>query len=731
MRPFFFPCRLASSSSLALALALGVASHGARAGEEIFFSQLPSVQSVARLPQSLADAPGSVTVIDRDMIRTSGARHLNDLLRLVPGFQTHVFNTDAPARVTYHGLSDEDFSPRVQVLIDGRSQYSPLFRGGVNWSVLPIALEDIERIEVVRGSNSAAYGSNAFLGVINIISVDPSLAQGLSLMAGHGNQGVRDYGVRGGGKLGEAGHFRFSYAQQDDDGLADRYDWRDYFKAHQFDARASLALNDQDTLDLFAGHAEGNYPTGRYRKGAAIPGTNRQVILPEQDPCSPFYNYWQSSSFVQALWQRALAADAHLQLRYAHTRDQASGNHVERCTNTRYQGNRELLYRVDLLGDWSAQDELELQHTFAPHDTARLVWGLGSIWQRARSATYFHGDPTIRRQVQRLFANLEWRPAHYLTMNLGATGEKDSLSGTTFAPRLNLNLHLNAAHTLRLGWSRAYRAPSLVDLRGDRWKSPFALPDGTPIPADLVYVRRFHADPEHLQPEQITSVELGYLGEWKRYRMSLDVRLYRERIPNRILILERSHPDLCSRPRDTDPLCVTPTRVDYATNAQHIDMEGLEYQWRWQPLDDTRLLLNQAFQHIHPRYHDNLDTTARWYSASGNPGTLHRIDEHTRQSAPTHATTLMWMQTLPYGLEFSATQHWVGAMKWTRNTRVRSYQRLDLRLAYPFRLGPQRGVLAYTVQNAFWNHGEFKASGEDPADRVVSERHWLSLRLDY
>ena len=715
-----------------LLLALGIQHTGsALASEELFFGELPVVQSVSRLPQALADAPGSVTVIDRDMIRASGARNLNDLFRLVPGFQTYVFNTDAPPRVTYHGVSDEDFSPRVQVLVDGRSQYSPLFRGGVNWSVVPVALEDIERIEVVRGSNSAAYGSNAFLGVINIITVDPALAQGLSLTASHGNQAVRDYSLRGGGKLGEAGHFRFTYQQQDDDGLTDQYDWRDYFEGRMFDARATLQLSDRDTLDLFAGHAEGNYLAGRYLKGKKIPGTNRQVILPEQDPCNPFYNNWQASSFLQALWQRALSSGSHLQIRYAHTRDQASGNHVERCTNTRYQGSNQLLYQVDLLGDRSTEDELELQHTFAPQEETRLVWGLGTVQQRVRSATYFHGDPTIRRQVYRAFANLEWRPSEQLTLNLGATGEKDSLSQSTFAPRFNLNFHLTPENTLRLGWSRAYRAPSMVDLRGDRWKSPFATANGTPIPEDLVYVRHFHADPGRLEPEQITSVELGYLGEWKRYRMSLDVRLYRERIPNRILILERSHPDLCSRPRDTDPPCVTPSRTEYATNAQRIDMEGLEYQWRWQPLDDTRLLVNQAFHHIHPRYDDELDTTARWYSSSGNPGTLYRIDEHTRKSAPTRATTIMLMQKLPYGVEFSATQHWVGAMKWTRNTQVRPYQRLDLRLAYPFRLGSSRGMLAYTVQNAFWNHGEFKASGEDPADRVVSERHWLSLRLDY
>jgi len=143
-------------SLIAVAVASLLAAPMVQAAEEdMFFSELPIVASVSRLPQALSDAPTAVTVIDRDIIKASGARDLSDVFRLVPGFQTYPNNTDA-ARVTYHGLSDEDFSPRVQVLIDGRSQYSPLFRNGINWATLPVALEDIERIEVVRGSNSAA-----------------------------------------------------------------------------------------------------------------------------------------------------------------------------------------------------------------------------------------------------------------------------------------------------------------------------------------------------------------------------------------------------------------------------------------------------------------------------------------------------------------------------------------------------------------------------------------------
>ena len=139
----------------------------AAADESIYFSELPVVASVSRLPQRLADAPTAVTVIDRDMIKASGVRDLNDVFRLVPGFQTYPHTTE-PARASYHGLNDEDYSPRVQVLIDGRSMYSPLFGNGVNWATIPVALDDIERVEVVRGTNSVSYGSNAFLGVTNI-----------------------------------------------------------------------------------------------------------------------------------------------------------------------------------------------------------------------------------------------------------------------------------------------------------------------------------------------------------------------------------------------------------------------------------------------------------------------------------------------------------------------------------------------------------------------------------
>ena len=118
------------------------------------WSDPPLVLTPSRLPQRLDEAPNAMTVIDRAMIEASGARRLEEVLRLVPGFQVgHKYNNQPT--VAYHGLSDE-FARRVLVLVNGQRifQYSG---GGVDWNNLPIPLQDIERIEVIRGPSAAAY----------------------------------------------------------------------------------------------------------------------------------------------------------------------------------------------------------------------------------------------------------------------------------------------------------------------------------------------------------------------------------------------------------------------------------------------------------------------------------------------------------------------------------------------------------------------------------------------
>ena len=659
--------------------------------EELYFSSLPVVATVSRLPQPLSEAPGAVTVIDRDMIRASGSRSIADLLRLVPGFQVAPTSTDWP-RVTYHGLSDEDFSARVQVLVDGRSLYSSLFHGGVNWNLMPVALEDIERIEVLRGTNSPAYGTNAFLGVVNIITLDPAQAKGASVSTSYGNQGVRDTTVRVGGDAGP-GNVRLTYQQRDDDGITNRNDWIDRFRSRLLDLRANFNVSERDEVYLGAGYVESNIENGRIGK-----------------PCDPLRDFEQNSSYLQLGWRRALDNAGELAIRYSRTEDWASDRHQESC-----QG---FLLDIDY-GGRAIRDDLELQHTVSPARDIRLVWGLGVRRDSVRGPLWFYGNQTHDRQGSRLFGNLEWRPASAWLFNLGGMWDRDSIGGTTFSPRFSASYHLTPEHTLRFGATRAYRTPSIADARVDARavatyaNSPNALglPAG-PLPYGSVYVRSFLAV-DGPQPEKLDSLELGYLAELRDYRMSLDLRLFSEHVPNRILSVARGNACAIS----VFGACF-PDNVDYAVNAQDVKMQGVEYQWRWQPFEATRLLVNQSLLRI--------DASLLNFNTTADAVNKARMVKHAEASAPRHATTLMVMQRLPGGLELSGTYHFIDKMQWTRNTaqEVAPYRRLDLRLGYPFRLGATRGEVAYTVQNANGEHAEFKF------DRIFSERQWLTLRID-
>lgn len=661
------------------------------ADEDLFFSSLPVVATVSRLPQPQSEAPGAVTVIDRDMIRASGARSVSDLLRLVPGFQVVPTSTDWPI-VTYHGLNDENFSPRVQVLVDGRSLYSPLNLSGVNWNLMPVALEDIERIEVLRGTNTAAYGSNAFLGVVNIITIDPSQTRGGSVSVNHGNQGVRDASARLGFALGP-GNVRLTAKQQDDDGITNQNDWTNNFRSRLFDLRADFAVSDKDELQIGAGHVGSEIENGRVG-----------------DPCNPLRGFQHSSNYVQLGWHRALANNGEVSIRYSHTDDWASDQHIENCNG--------FLLNIDY-GGRAARDDIEVQHTFSPAAGLRLVWGVGARHDSVRGPLWFYGNTYHGRQVSRLFGNLEARPAQAWLVNVGGMWERDSVSGTTFSPRLSVSYHINAEHTVRFGATRAYRTPSIHNEVGDtRVEAYYAmsgnalgLPPG-PVPKGSIYLKDYLAD-RAVEPEKLNSLEVGYLAELREWRMSLDLRLFSEHIFNRILTASKNDP--CAL--YAYGFCF-PDRVKYAANAQDTKVYGIEYQWRWQPFDTTRLLVNQAFIHI--------DQTLGELSPPFNTSTVARIGRHTKLSVPHRASTLMLMQRLPYGLELAGTYHFVDKTQWTRNTEtpVAPYRRLDLRLGYPFKLGVTRGEVAYTIQNANGEHAEFKY------DRIFSERHWLTLRLD-
>jgi iron complex outermembrane receptor protein len=196
--------------ALAIAIAaLGTTAHAqsGRAIADLSLEDLLKVEvtSAARKAQQVADTPSAVFVITNDDIRRSGATHIADVLRLAPGVQVARINNNNWA-VTIRGFNGR-FANKLLVLKDGRSIYTPLF-AGVYWEAADTVLEDIERIEVIRGPQAALWGANAVNGVINIITKSAAVTQGTLVSAAAGTDIVGDTSLRHGGRLGDGAHYR-------------------------------------------------------------------------------------------------------------------------------------------------------------------------------------------------------------------------------------------------------------------------------------------------------------------------------------------------------------------------------------------------------------------------------------------------------------------------------------------------------------------------------------------
>ncbi len=679
--------------------------------EDIYFSEFPVVASVSRLPQALSEAPGAVTVIDREMIRASGARNFADLLRFVPGFQVTPPNQDS-AVVAYHGLSNEEYTPRVQVLIDGRSQYSPLFRSGVNWNLLPIVLDNIERIEVIRGSNTVAYGSNAFLGVVNIITQDPSQTHGWTVSANHGNASIRDQMVRWGGRVGEA-DMRLTAQQTGDDGFRQmqngsaRIDPHDSRHSSVLDLRVAMPLTNQDELNLSLNHAEDRSQYGR-----------------PNSTSDPYRDYSQNGTAFSVEWLRALGNGEELRLRYSHVQNWMSGRYLQSISYSGVTGaNIRYTYPNDFNYGESTVDELEFQRVSKLSDALRSVWGAGTKYISLYAPGQFYGRGWQERKSARTFGNLEWRPYSAWVFNAGGSLEYDSVAEWMFDPRLSASYHITPEHTVRLIASRAHRSPSLYEAYGDARTSPA----GATSPLDRVFLAT-----AGLEPERIDTIEVGYLGELKSLRTSLDVRGFRERIPNRIQIIPYALPSYA--PDDREKYCDRGVgvgcegrntsnypygRADSALNLEHVLTLGYEYQLRWQPFDSTRLIYSHAYIKI---FADLTDETV----VADNPGlNTTKISRQTRESAPQNSQSLMWIQKLPYDIQGSVMYYKSDTMRWLRNSYTSPYERVDWRLAKTFNVAGAKVELAYTAQMA--NHD---MEGRRNT-RVANEMHWLSARVNF
>src|SRR3984957_6711567 len=163
------------------------------------------VTSVSKRTQKVADAAAAVYVITQDDLRRSGATNIPEALRLAPGIQVARIDENKWA-ISSRGFNGR-FADKLLVLIDGRSVYTPLF-SGVYWNVQDVMLEDVDRIEVIRGPGATLWGANAVDGVINIITKSAKLTQGGMVSAEVGTEERTTESARYGGKVGDNVFYR-------------------------------------------------------------------------------------------------------------------------------------------------------------------------------------------------------------------------------------------------------------------------------------------------------------------------------------------------------------------------------------------------------------------------------------------------------------------------------------------------------------------------------------------
>lgn len=647
-----------------------------RAPEEIFFQAVPVVLSATRLSQPISETPAAITVIDRDMIEASGAIEIPDLFRLVPGFQVgHVSGTTNV--VTYNGLTDK-FARRMQVLVDGRSVYTPLF-GGVQWTDLPLAIEDIDRIEVIRGPNGVTYGANAFYAIINIITRDPVLDRGARVSVTRGNIGTRKALARYAGETGKL-NYRLTVAQQEDDGITPTPD----DKRHSLlTFRGDYRANARDSIEFQAG-----YNTGARGKGDPTSST------------SPPREEAVHSSFEQARWKRVIGPDEEINLQFYHNYHRASDRYqtaplsqiLSAAVMTALAAQGYPDQRINVNENTVAERfDIELFHTFRPRSDVRLGWGGELRLDRVAGEGWFGTSDYVSNRMRRLFANAEWKITPAWILNAGAMYEDNSISGDDVSPRLALNHHLSPHHTLRAGITRAYRTPSHYEHRAD---TAYRFPDG-------VALDRTIKSTTTLSPEKITSYEVGYYGEFPASALSLDVRVHRETIRNVI-----------AGPTDSTVSDLLGNGGSTFRNDGRAEISGADLQLSWRPTERTRIIL--AYSH-----------------ANQEGFTLSRISpatySETLHSTPTETTNLMVMHRLPRGFEASASYRIVTDMEFLGGGTepTRNYTTGDVRLARKFRTREFRGEFAATVQNVTGAHYDFDDSA------TLDTRALFTLTLEF
>jgi iron complex outermembrane receptor protein len=652
--------------------------------EEDVFAEIDSVTGVTHLKQSLSQVPAAVTIIDRRTIEASTALNLVDLFRLVPGFQVYFIHGNKPG-VTYH-VPGGDYSRRLEVKVDGRSVYEPLL-SSVEWNTLGVDIDDIEYIEVVRGSNTAADGSNAFIASFNIVTRSPLADAGTKFSIQHGNQGIKSRAISHSSQYDQLAT-RFTLKASDNEGF-DFEDYADYAgkgfsdSADTFTVRYqglwTPTVTDSINFQLGTGDSKTTIGPSNYKKRHwknKYQHFNWKRIANEWSDVE-LVLYHNEIDFVdnEDVWTVKTVLDA-----FDLNKDGIYENEgfdyppeVQKLL-VQHPQNENVIIVSPTYAHFSNRWDAELRSNIYSIDDLRMSLALGSRHDSFETELFLGGPGQVSQVSNRLNANLEWTASDALTINLGNALEKIRNKDNTNSYRAAANYQLSKKHIFRLAGSHSYRDPTLLEVNQN---SIYTYDNqGEEI---TLYTRVFSDD--NIATEKQISREVGYLGLFDDKKLSLDIRIFDEELTN--LIGERREPSI-------GPLKHIAETINIIDNIENMKLKGIEWQLQYRPTNQLLLSLNHSY----------LEVEGDSWFASFEPvddvasegDEIHDLDK----TVPENMANLLVSYEMSGGLKLSGSYHYKEGYK------------------------PKPGAVSLPSHSRF----DFKAS-----KRWFSQSNWMELSL--
>jgi iron complex outermembrane receptor protein len=399
------------------------------APEQLLFDEIPIVISSTRTELLATDVPNPVTVITADEIRSSGAVNLADVLQTVPGLDLmRVTNSDLAVSVRGFNASANS---NLLVMVDGRSVYLD-FLGNVLWDDLPVPLQDIERIEVIRGPGSVLFGANALLGTINIITKHPrdlptahfrtAVGQRTNLATSTVAHHTPRLSLKASGQYEQRSSFR-NDVNPAGNAQRDRHDTSMRTKY----GSAALYLRPADDFEI--------------RMAGGIQHFNGDLLLAGTTLDGDGHQGWAELDLERGPWK--------LQAFYSRFSDDNS-------EVLQFPPLPAVPGRFSVL---STTTDLDLQRTFewANHE---MVFG-GNVRRVMTDSDVVLGSRE-EDMTYGAFVHDEIELSDRLTAFLGLRLDRESKTGWNASPRASLVYKLGETERLRIGFSRAFRNPTQI-----------------------------------------------------------------------------------------------------------------------------------------------------------------------------------------------------------------------------------------------------------------------------